>query len=119
MIRPLVLRGDKSAFDLAMLFYAQYSNLNFLDDMADYLRNGYVTCRPHLFAMFKAIEHEGERIWFVRILVGNLMEALTTMPCMLPKIAFCRNNQADKMIVVDTQRLIEVAKRMSETKGAK
>ncbi len=117
MIRPLVLRGQHSAFDLTQLFYKQYSDLDFEADLVDYMRNGFVVARPHLFAMFKAIEHEGERVWFVRILVGNLLEALSCMPCILPKICFCRNNQGDKMVVVDTQRLIEVAKRTVELNG--
>lgn len=111
------MRGEHSAFDLARLFYQQYANLCFESDLIDYARNGYVIVRPQLFAMFKAIFHEGERIWFIRILVGNLMEALTCMPCMLPKLAFCRNNHADKMVVVDTARLIQLAQRTAETKG--
>lgn len=115
MIRPLVMRGEHSAFDLARLFYANYANLNFEADHIDYSRNGYVIARPALFTMFKAIYYEGERIWFIRILVGNLMEALTCMPCMLPKLAFCRNNQADKMVVVSTERLIQLAKQTAET----
>lgn len=115
MIRPLVLRGEHSAFDLARLFYAQYSNLSFESDLIDYMRNGFVTVRPHLFGMFKAIMHEGERIWFVRIAVGDLMELLSCLPCILPKLAYCRNNQGERMVVVSTERLIEVAKQMSET----
>ena len=114
MIRPLVLRGEHSAFDLARLFYAQYANLNFEDDLIDYHRNGYVISQPHIFGMFRPIFYEGERIWFIRIAVGNLLELLRYLPCMLPKIAFCRNNQADKMVVVDTQRLIQLAKRTAE-----
>ena len=110
MIRPLVLRGEHSAFDLARLFYAQYANLNFEDDLVDYMRNGFVAARPTCFGMVKAIEHEGERIWFCRIAVGNLLELISTLPCWLPKMAFCRNNHPDKMVVVETNRLIELAK---------
>jgi hypothetical protein len=116
MIRPLVMRGEHSAFDLARLFYAQYATLNFEDDLVDYMRNGYVIAQPQLFVMFKAIHYEGERIWFVRMLIGNLLEAVARMPCLLPKICFCRNNQADKMVVVNTDRLVELAKRTAETK---
>ena len=117
MIRPLVLRGEHSAFDLARLFYAQYANLNFEDDLIDYMRNGFVTVRPHLFGMFKAIIHDGERIWFIRIAVGNIMELLACLPCMLPKLAYCRNNQGDKMVVVSTDRLIQLAKQTAEHEG--
>lgn len=115
MIRPLVMRGEHSAFDLARLFYAQYSDLHFESDLIDYMRNGFVTVRPNIFGMFKAIHHEGERIWYIRIAVGNLLELLGALPFMLPKFAFCRNNHGDKMVVVDAERLIEVAKRGSET----
>jgi hypothetical protein len=118
MIRPLVMRGEHSAFDLARLFYAQYSNLNFESDLVDYMRNGFVTVRPHIFGMFKAIHHEGERIWFIRIAVGNLLELLGALPFMLPKFAFCRNNNGDKMVVVDAERMIQVAKQALEMKEA-
>jgi len=112
-----MIRGEHSAFDLARLWYSQHSTLNFEDDLVDYMRNGFVTVRPHLFGMIKAIYHEGERIWFVNFAVGNLLELLSCLPCMLPKIAFCRENQADKMVVVNSARLIQIAKQTAETKG--
>jgi hypothetical protein len=115
MIRPLVMRGEHSAFDLARLFYAQYSNLNFEADHIYYHRNGYVISYPRMFGMFQPIHHEGERIWYIRIAVGNLLELLGALPFMLPKFAFCRNNHGDKMVVVDAERLIEVAKQGAET----
>jgi hypothetical protein len=118
MIRPLVMRGEHSAFDLARLFYAQYSNLNFEADHIYYHRNGYVISYPHMFGMFQPIHHEGERIWFIQIAVGNLLELLSALPFMLPKFAFCRNNRADEMVVVDAERMIEVAKQTAEMKEA-
>jgi hypothetical protein len=101
MIRPLVLRGEHSAFDLARLFYSRYSNLDFLADLQDYFRNGYVISQPHLFGLFKPIEHEGKRGWFVRIAIGNIGDLIRYFPCPLPFIAFCRNNDATKMVIVD------------------
>jgi hypothetical protein len=124
LIRPLVLRKEQSAFDLAQLFYAQFSTLSFEDDLIDYMRTGFVVTRPHLFAMVKMIdlpEKENAqrptpnaqrptgKAWFVRCIVGNLLEAISCLPCMLPRIAFCRENQTDKMVVCDTERLIRVA----------
>lgn len=109
MIRPLVTGGQYSAFDLARLFYAQYANLCFEDDLIDYMRNGFVVTRPHLFAMTRPIVHEGEQMWFIRIIVGNLAEAIRCMPWWLDKVAYCRNNQGDKMTVVDTKRAIELS----------
>jgi hypothetical protein len=109
MIRPLLVNGGHSAFDLARMFYAQYSDLDFEDDLVDYMRHGYVVTRPKLFAMVRPILHEGERIWFIRIIVGNLAEAIGCMPCWLPKVAYCRNNQGNKMVVVDTDRAIKLS----------
>ena len=118
MIRPLVMRGEHSAFDLARLFYAQYANLNFEDDIIDYMRNGFVTVRPHIFGMFKAIIHEGRRGWFVRIAVGDLMELVACLPTPLAFIAFCRNNNSQKMVVVDSARLIELARQTAAKQEA-
>jgi hypothetical protein len=112
------LREEASAFDLARLFYARVG-LNFEDDLVDYMRTGFVVTRPHLFAMVKPILHEGERIWYIRIIVGNLAEAIACMPCWLPKVAFCRNNNADKMVVVDTKRAIELSMRLDKKNGVK
>ena len=82
------------------------------------MRNGFVVARPHLFAMVKPIEYGGERIWYIRIIVGNLAEAIMCMPCYLPRVAFCRNNQPDSMVVVDTKRAIELSMRVNEYHGA-
>lgn len=117
MIRPLLVQQEKSAYDLARLFYAQYNNLDFESDLKDYMRHGYVITRPHLFCMVKPIIHEGERIWYIRIVIGDLLEAISCLPCMLPKLAYCRNNIADKMVVVDTERLIELAKAEAKRHG--
>jgi hypothetical protein len=101
LIRPLMMREGQSAYDLARLFYAQYSDLDFDADFEDYLRNGYIAVRPNLFAMVRPIEHEGRRGWFCRIAIGNLGELITTWPCRLDFIAFCRNNNPDSMVIVD------------------
>ncbi len=112
LIRPLLLQTDgPCAYDLAQRFYAQYSELNFEDDLIDYMRHGFVITRPHLFAMVKVIQFEDEPIWYIRCIIGNLIEAIMCLPCILPKMAFCRNNNADNMVVVDTKRLIEIATR--------
>jgi hypothetical protein len=110
MIRPLLLNKEHSPFDLARLFYAQYMDLDFADDLIDYHRNGFVVSRPTLFAMFKVTDYEGEPAWFVRIAIGNLLELLGCMPCQLPKLIFDRNNE-NNVRVVDTKRLLEVANR--------
>lgn len=110
LIRPLLLRKEQSAYDLARLYYAQYTELDFDKDMEDYKRNGFVVVRPDLFVLFKPIKYKTENAWFVRCLIGNLVEAILAMPCLLPKLVFCRNNQPDKMVACDTMRLIEVAK---------
>jgi hypothetical protein len=115
LIRPLLLSGEQSAFDLARLFYAQYGDMNFEEDLIEYMRNGYVVTRPKLFAMVKVVDYEGERVWYIRIVVGNLLELITTLPFMLPKLLFTRNNQPDQMRIVDTQTLLETAmKRIGE-----
>lgn len=107
MIRPLLQSGP-SAFDLARAFYEKVG-LDFDKTLIDYLRTGYVIARPKLFCLVKPIVHEGENIWFIEVIVGNLVEAIMCLPCMLSKIAFCRDNQTDKMVICDTERLIKVA----------
>jgi hypothetical protein len=109
LIRPLLMNSGTSAFDLARLFYAQYSDLNFESDFIDYLRNGYVVSRPKLFAMARPIEHDGERMWYLRICVGKLWELVTVLPFHLPSLCFCRNNRANEMRIVSTERLMKLA----------
>jgi hypothetical protein len=109
MIRPLVVRGEHSAYDLARAFYLQYPELNFEKDLKDYMRNGYVCVRPHLFGMVKAIEYEGRRGWFIRLAIGNLLELITTLPCQLDFIAFCRDND-DNMRVIKFEEFLRTVK---------
>lgn len=126
-IRPLLLRKEQSPYDLARLMYdkcneaavalGRVPDLDFDKDLDEYHRDGFVISRPTIFGMFRPIAYEGERIWFIRIAIGDLLELVSCFPCMLPKIAFCRNNQPDKMVVCDTKRLIEIAKMKAETHG--
>lgn len=109
LIRPLLFHVEHPAFDLAKLFYAQYPDLSFEDDLLDYMRTGFVVVRPHLFAMAKVIDYKGERMWFARIAIGNLVELLQVLPFYLPKICFCRNNRADHMRICSTKRLAQLA----------
>lgn len=111
LIRPLMFHGQHSAFELARLFYAQYPELDFGDDLVDYMRNGFVITRPQLFVMAKVIHRDDGHLWFCRIAIGNLIELLTVMPFYLPRIAFCRNGRADKMRICSTNRLTELAVR--------
>lgn len=109
LIRPLLWKH--SAFDLAKLFYAQYADLNFEDDLLEYLRFGFVCSRPHLFAMARVVEHEGETMWYIRIAIGDIVELLTVLPFHLDKICFCRNNRADQMRICSTNELARLARR--------
>jgi hypothetical protein len=109
MIRPLLVRQEKSAYDLARLFYAQYADLDFEKDLKWYMRNGFVTVRPHLFGMVCPIEYGGKRGWYIRIVIGDLGELISCLPCRLDFIAFCRNNQADKMVIVDFETFLRKA----------
>lgn len=97
MISPLVMGGN--AFDIAVDNYAKYSGLNFWDDLLYYLRSGYVVCRPTIFAMFRPIERDGKRGWFVQMAVGDIGELMTCVPCELDFIAFCRNNDSNMRVI--------------------
>ena len=101
LIRPLLMRREQTPFDLARLFYQQYSDLDFGDDLIEYFREGWVRSSPTAFAMARPIEHEGRRGWFIRIAVGNMLELLEMLPCPLEFIAFCRNNDPNSMRIVN------------------
>lgn len=118
LIRPLLFT-DNPAFDLAKLFYAQYPDLNFAEDLLDYMRTGFVCSRPNLFVMAKVINYQSEVMWFCRIAIGNLVELLLAMPFYMERIAFCRNNRATSMRICSTKRLCELAKRNARLKGKK
>ena len=113
LIRPML--GKQSPFNLARLFYAQYSDLNFETDLADYLQNGFVYSGLDCFAMAKIVDLNNckppqELAWFVRIAVGMRLDVLLSkIPLPLPKICFCRNN--DNVIrVYDWSRMKRLAK---------
>jgi hypothetical protein len=97
MISPLVMGGN--AFDVAQANYAKYAGLNFADDLVYYLRTGYVICRPTIFAMFRPIDRDGKRGWFVQMAVGDIGELMSCVPCPLDFIAFCRNNDDDMRVI--------------------
>ncbi len=97
MISPLIIRGN--AFDIAQQNYAKYSGLNFAEDLVYYLKSGYVYCSPTAFAMFRPIEHEGKRGWFVQMAAGCLGELLRHAPCDLEFVAFCRNNDSNMRVI--------------------
>lgn len=100
LIRPLLLSGEYSAFDLARLFYQQYSNLNFWDDLISYHESGYVVSRPGLFGMAKPHRlANGDDAWHLQICVGNMLELISCLPCKLPWVTFARNNDGNVRIV--------------------
>src|SRR5215472_9100937 len=88
---------NECAIDVARAYYEKHSDLSFDEDMADYMRNGFVTSYPWVFGMVKVINHEGEPAWFIRMAVGPLIDLLRILPFPLPKIAFCRNNEKDSL----------------------
>ncbi len=104
MISPLIMGGP--AFDIAAENYAKYSGLNFAEDLVYYLKTGYVFCSPTCFAMFRPIEREGKRGWFVQMAVGEIGELLRWVPCPLDFIAFCRNND-DNMRVIEWNHFVK------------
>jgi hypothetical protein len=97
MITPLALGGN--AFGVAVENYRKYSRLNFWDDLLYYLQTGYVICQPTIFAMFRPIERDGKRGWFVQMAVGEIGELLRYVPCPLDFIAFCRNDDDDMRVI--------------------
>jgi hypothetical protein len=99
MIRPLILNGESPAFLLAEAHYIRHGK-SFMRVLLDFLINGFVVSRPHLFAMGKPIERDGKRGWFIEYAVGNMLELLTCLPCKLDFIAFCRDED-DNMRVID------------------
>ena len=108
LIRPLLPK--MCAYDCALAFYSNFSDLNFADDLCDYLRTGFVWSRPTMFAMAKIIRLDsGEFAWFVRIAVGNFKEILSVLPAYLPKICWVRNNKRN-LRVYSTDRLYKWAR---------
>ena len=111
IIQPLGMGG--AALKAAIENYAKHSKLNFWQDLEFYLKTGYVICMPDVFAMFKPIEREGKRGWFVQMAVGDIRHLLRFVPCPLDFIAFCRNDD-DNMRVISWEHFI---KKVMATKG--
>ena len=119
-VRPLLF--GMNAFDRARAFYAPFENhpdpdkrLCFEDDVAEYLRFGFVVSRPTCFAMAKVINIAPEETnlvepaWFIRFAVGSLEEVLTLLPVALPKIVWCRRNDG-KLRIYKTATLYRIAR---------
>lgn len=116
-IHPLLVGGDGCAFDQARYFYSKHSDLNFESDFIDYCRNGYVAIRPQLFGIVKPHRFpvgdkpwSGKDAWHIQMCVGNLFELLTTLPCPLEWVTWCRDNQSDKMRIVKWDRFQRLAR---------
>ena len=97
MLNVLSMGGN--AFGVAIENYRKHAKLNFWADLLYYLQTGYVICQPSLFAMFRPIERDGRRGWFVQMAVGEIGELLRYVPCPLAFIAFCRNGDEDMRVI--------------------
>jgi len=95
--------------------YAKHSKLNFWEDLEYYLKVGYVICMPTVFAMFRPIDRDGKRGWFVQMAVGDILHLLRFVPCPLDFIAFCRNGD-ECMRVISWDYFI---KKVMASKGIK
>ncbi len=109
MISPLILEGN--AFATAVDNYQKYSGLNFWEDLLYYLQSGFVVSRPSVFAMFRPIDRDGKRGWFVQFACGSLGELVSCMPCPLAFVAFCRNNDSN-MRVIEMDSFLKAVKRL-------
>lgn len=81
--------------DVAEQCYREWQgDVTFVDDLADYLVTGVVVSRPDFFVMAKAVEHEGELAWFIRMFVGHsLVPVLLALPPFpIERVCFCRRN---------------------------
>jgi hypothetical protein len=105
----------KSAFEVAVEIYSRYPEMDIWTDLVHYMRHGFVITRPHLFGMVELCEYDGEACWFIQIIVGNLLEAISCLPFKLSKLIFTRDNKKG-LCVVDTKRLIELAKQCSKNR---
>jgi len=96
---PAVFRV--SPIEVAQACYRKWkSTVPFAVDLAEYLRTGIVIARPDIFVMAKIIDiapegsPEREPAWFFRIVVGDIREVRRALPGYLPKVCFCRRNDA-------------------------
>jgi hypothetical protein len=121
-VRPF--KVQKFAMLEAMRCYSKWKRVKFWGaicfwiDLVDHLINGFVVSRPDCFWMMKIIDvaPEGskpEPAWFVRMCYGDLNELLSTMPVILPKIAFSR--RADNRVrIYKTETLIMKARGLGD-----
>jgi len=101
--------NGRSAFEVAIEIYSRHNpSENIWTDLISYMKHGFIVTRPHLFCMVKPCDYNGERCWFIQVVVGNLVEAISCLPYRLPKLIFTREDEPG-FRVVDTQRLIELA----------
>ena len=112
VVRPLVLKGEHSAFRLMQLMYEAFNDekLKFWDDLAYYCENGFVRISPTAMAFGNPCRDEDGNYWFIRAAVGSLPEVLMMLPWYLPRICWCRNNDG-VLRMYRTDRLIKLAER--------
>lgn len=105
------LAPGHSAIQVAAWCYKQWmGEVNFEQDVTEYLEHGCVVSQPNLFAMAKMIAlPSGERAWFIRMAVGPLDKLLECLPCYLPKICFCRRGD-QRVREYSLDRLAAIAK---------
>jgi hypothetical protein len=118
LIHPLVLHTGSSAFEHAVDHYKSLPGIDFWNDLCDYHINGFVITRPDLFAMFKPIDRDGKRGWFIRYAYGDL-RALVDHWRILPRlefVSFCRNCDG-VMRLVDTKKFIRWVIKLKGNKG--
>jgi hypothetical protein len=108
LIQPL--KFDTCAFRTAIEHYEKIPGVSFVDDLTDYLANGFVVSRPTVFAMAKPIERESKRGWFIRFACGNMAELLTCLPCPLEFVAFFRDkDKVPRMRICGWDTFIRIA----------
>lgn len=96
-IRPIKI--GRCCFDEAREFYLLHTELNFEDDLLEYLKDGYVFSGPTFFALARIhnIAPEDTNLvqpaWFIRCAVGDLLDLLRQMPVHFEFMVWCRNNE--------------------------
>jgi hypothetical protein len=106
-----------TAIELAHACYKKWKGMaSFQEDLTHYLLYGVVISHPTLFGMAKVIDlaepgAAREPAWFVRFACGDLVDLLSSLPCHLPKICFCRNNKG-AIRVYNLDKLFRLAVRL-------
>lgn len=118
----IVNPGPLRAIEVAARCYRKWmGQVNFEQDVANYMAYGYVVTRPTCFGMAHIITLDpdekkrwiaGEQAWFIRMAAGDLLELLSCLPGYLPWIAFCRRNDG-RVRVYKIERL---ARKVQEQK---